>query len=58
MMMVMAAAGRVSSSSPNSILIFVDDTGYGDAGCYGGEDIPTPNIDSLAPDGVRFTDGN
>ncbi len=42
---------------PNIIMIFVDDLGYGDPGCYGGTLIPTPHIDSLALEGVRFTDG-
>lgn len=42
---------------PNIIVIVSDDMGYADLGCYGGTDIPTPNIDSLAADGVRFTDG-
>ena len=42
---------------PNIVLIFVDDMGYGDPGCYGGTVIPTPNIDRLAAHGVRFTDG-
>ena len=46
-----------SSSAPNIVMIFVDDMGYGDPGCYGGRDIPTPNIDRLAAGGVRFTDG-
>lgn len=39
---------------PNIILIIVDDMGYSDIGCYGGE-IPTPNIDRLAKKGIRFT---
>ncbi|MDF7799962.1 arylsulfatase [Pontiellaceae bacterium B1224] len=43
----------VSSSKPNILLIMVDDMGYSDIGCYGGE-IQTPNIDSLAENGVRF----
>ncbi len=34
-----------------------DDLGYGELGCYGGRQIPTPNIDGLAAGGVRFTDG-
>ena len=42
---------------PNLILIFADDLGYGDVGCYGGTLVPTPAIDSLARDGVRCTDG-
>jgi arylsulfatase A-like enzyme len=37
------------------VLIIVDDLGYGDLGCYGGTDIPTPHIDSIARAGVRFT---
>ncbi len=39
---------------PNIIVILVDDMGYSDIGCYGGE-IDTPNIDHLAENGIRFT---
>jgi len=49
--------GRPSIEKPNVILIFVDDMGYGDPGCYGGTQIKTPSIDRLAASGVRFTDG-
>ena len=38
---------------PNIIVILVDDMGFADIGCYGSE-IPTPNLDALAKDGVRF----
>ncbi len=41
-------------NNPNVLLIYVDDLGYGDLSCYGSE-IPTPNIDRLAKQGVRFT---
>lgn len=41
-------------SRPNFILIMVDDMGYSDIGCYGGE-VKTPNIDKLAKNGLRFT---
>jgi arylsulfatase A-like enzyme len=41
---------------PNVVLILMDDVGYGDYGSYGARDIKTPHIDSLARDGVRFTD--
>jgi arylsulfatase len=43
-----------SQSKPNIVVVLVDDMGYSDLGCYGGE-IPTPNIDQLAKDGLRFT---
>ena len=42
---------------PNIVVLLADDLGYGEPGCYGGTDIPTPHIDSLARDGVRFTAG-
>ena len=40
---------------PNIVLIFVDDMGYGDLGCYGNEVHETPNIDRLAAEGQRWT---
>ncbi len=40
---------------PNIVLIFVDDMGYGDLGCYGNEVHETPNIDRLATEGQRWT---
>ena len=40
---------------PNVIVIFTDDQGYGDLGCYGSPNIETPNIDRLASEGIRFT---
>ena len=43
-----------NSASPNIILILCDDMGFSDIGCYGGE-IHTPNIDSLAENGIRFS---
>jgi len=41
---------------PNIIFILADDLGYGDLGCYGQQEIRTPNIDRLAAGGMRFTD--
>jgi len=43
-------------SKPNIIFILADDLGYGDLGCYGQQQIKTPNIDKLAAEGLRFTD--
>ncbi|WP_235034061.1 sulfatase-like hydrolase/transferase [Roseiconus lacunae] len=43
---------------PNVVLIFADDLGYGDLGCYGATKVQTPNIDALAADGRRFTDAH
>jgi arylsulfatase A-like enzyme len=51
-----AAFALASRRPPNIIVILADDMGYGDPSCYGGE-LPTPNIDRLARDGVRFTQG-
>jgi arylsulfatase B len=42
---------------PNILFIVADDLGYGEPGCYGGTDIPTPHLDALAAGGVRFTHG-
>jgi len=42
---------------PNVVLIVVDDLGYGELGCQGNREIPTPWIDSIAREGVRFTAG-
>lgn len=43
-----------NESRPNIIVIMADDMGYSDLGCYGGE-IPTPHLDKLAAEGVRFS---
>ncbi|MCG8525264.1 MAG: arylsulfatase [Opitutales bacterium] len=40
---------------PNIIIIYADDVGYGDLGCYGAQSIDTPNLDLLARTGIRFT---
>jgi len=41
---------------PNVVIIFADDLGYGDLGCYGHPTIRTPNLDRMAAEGMRFTD--
>ncbi len=49
-----AGAAPASGAPPNIVLIMVDDMGYSDLGCYGGE-IDTPNLDRLAREGMRFS---
>jgi arylsulfatase A-like enzyme len=52
-------AQESAKQPPNIVLIFVDDLGYGDPQCYNPDSkIPTPHIDSLAHDGMRFTDAH
>ena len=41
---------------PNVVIIFIDDQGYYDLGCYGATEVKTPRIDKLAAEGIRFTD--
>ena len=51
-------AAMTAQNRPNVILMLSDNLGYGDLGCYGGGIIrgaPTPNIDRLASEGIRFT---
>ena len=45
------------SQTPNIVILFADDLGYGELGCQGNPEIPTPHIDSIAANGVRFTSG-
>ena len=52
-----AAAPAGLERRPNIVLIVADDLGYAELGCQGNTDIPTPHIDSLAANGVRFTNG-
>lgn len=49
--------GRSERKRPNIVLIISDDMGYADIGCHGCRDIATPNIDSVARKGIRFTNG-
>lgn len=48
------AGGERTPRAPNVLLILADDLGYSDLGCYGAE-IPTPNLDALAANGLRYT---
>jgi len=51
------ASSLAGERKPNVIIFLADDLGYADLGCQGCKDIPTPHIDSIARNGVRFTDG-
>mgnify|MGYP001826585890 FL=1 len=54
-----ASVGQTSGAAqrPNLVCIIVDDLGYGETGMMGNTEIPTPNIDQLAADGIRCTSG-
>ena len=46
-----------AADKPNLVIFYADDLGWGETGAFGCKDIPTPNIDSLAKNGVKFTQG-
>ncbi len=50
-----AADKQASKRPPNIVIIFADDLGYGDLGCYGHPTIATPHLDRMAAEGLRFT---
>src|SRR4051794_34836315 len=54
----LGAPGVLAADRPNIVLIYADDLGYGDVGCYGATSVRTPNVDRLAREGMRFTDGH
>ena len=48
-----------AAKAPNILILYADDLGFGDLGCYNPESrIPTPNLDRLASQAMRFTDGH
>lgn len=52
-------ASETQPSKPNVLILYADDLGYGDLGCYNPDSkIPTPHLDKLAAEGIRFTDGH
>src|SRR6476620_8611831 len=52
-----ALAAAAAADKPNLVIFYADDLGWGETGCQGCKDIPTPHIDSLAANGIRFTQG-
>ncbi len=52
----LCCAAAIAERLPNFVVIFTDDQGYQDVGCFGSPDIQTPNLDQMAKDGVRLTD--
>jgi arylsulfatase A-like enzyme len=55
---LLLAARCMAADRPNVIYILSDDVGYGDIGCYGANQVKTPNLDRLAREGLRFTDAH
>ena len=47
--------GRAETQKTNFVVLMADDLGIGDIGCFGNKSIPTPNIDRLCTEGVKFT---
>ena len=45
-----------AKEKPNIVIIFTDDQGYADVGCFGAEGLETPNLDKMASEGMKFTD--
>ena len=53
------SGARLRAQRPNIVYILADDMGYGDLACQNPESkIPTPNLDKLASEGIRFTDAH
>jgi arylsulfatase len=52
---VVSIQAQNNKKQPNVVLIFIDDEGYGDVGCYGATGFQTPNLDQMASEGMKFT---
>ncbi|QDU35997.1 Arylsulfatase [Maioricimonas rarisocia] len=59
LIVLLCCRGSFAAETPNILLIYADDLGYGDVGCYNPESkVPTPHLDRLAAEGLRFTDAH
>lgn len=58
LIVLLPAASPRAQTRPNIVFIYSDDLGYGDVGCYGATAVRTPNVDRLAAEGLRFTNGH
>ncbi len=58
LVVVPRGGGASAFDRPNIVLIYADDLGYGDIGCYGATRVRTPHLDRLAREGLRFTDAH
>ena len=54
-LLVCAFVHAANPARPNIIFVLTDDFGWGDPGCYGGQFVPTPHLDRIAKEGIRFT---
>jgi arylsulfatase A-like enzyme len=58
LLLLLPLAVPAAGDLPNIVLIYADDLGYGDVGCYGATRVQTPHVDRLAREGLRFTDAH
>lgn len=54
-LLTVSARSQTPADRPNVVIIFTDDQGYQDVGCYGAEGFKTPHLDQMAREGIRFT---
>ena len=52
---IFCCSSQAIATSPNMIMVFIDDMGWGDFSCFGNTEVRTPNVDRLAAEGIRFS---
>ena len=55
LLLIALATSTWADQRPNFVIIFTDDQGYGDLGCFGGDHVSTPRIDQMAKEGAKLT---